>query len=186
MEEVIKNIDKSWTLFLDRDGVINVRPVNDYVKTWDEFTFLPGVLSAFKVFSGIFDRILIVTNQQGIAKNLMTPRDLYVIHQNMMKEIIANGGRLDGIYYCPDMYNKPHHCRKPGIRMAKWAKRDFPEIEYHKSIMVGDTTNDMQFGRKLGMRTILIEDDPSQVDANLYDTNLPGLVDFSRMLSAIN
>ena len=119
MEEVIKNIDKSWTLFLDRDGVINVRPVNDYVKTWDEFIFLPGVLSAFKVFSGIFDRILIVTNQQGIAKNLMTPRDLYVIHQNMMKEIIANGGRLDGIYYCPDMYNKPHHCRKPGIRMAK-------------------------------------------------------------------
>ena len=52
--------------------------------------------------------------------------------------------------------------------------------------MVGDTTNDMQFGRKLGMRTILIEDDPSQVDANLYDTNLPGLVDFSRMLSAID
>ncbi|HWB62438.1 MAG TPA: hypothetical protein VG603_02930, partial [Chitinophagales bacterium] len=59
------NIDKNWTLFLDRDGVINLLYPNDYVKKWDEFYFLEGVLDALKKLSGIFRRIIIVTNQQG-------------------------------------------------------------------------------------------------------------------------
>ena len=69
----IGKIDKSWTLFLDRDGVINVRLIDDYVKNINEFEFLPGVLEAFKIFSEKFGRIIIVTNQQGVGKGLMVP-----------------------------------------------------------------------------------------------------------------
>ncbi len=186
MEEIKQKIDKSWTLFLDRDGVINVRPYHDYVKSWDAFEFLPGVKEAFKKLSTIFDRIIIVTNQQGIGKNLMKPRDLFVIHENMKKEVEEFGGRIDAIYYCPDLYTKSNHCRKPGIRMAKWAKRDFPEIKYKKSIMVGDTSNDMRFGRKVGMKTVFIRSEPEDVDKNLYDAQFNSLFDFATSFSAID
>ena len=186
MEEIRKNLDKSWTLFLDRDGVINVRPYQDYVKIWDEFEFLPEVTTALKILAHRFERIVIVTNQQGIAKNLMTPRDLYIIHENMKKEIVSTGGRIDAIYYCPDHYTKPNHCRKPGIRMAKWAKRDFPEINFSKSIMVGDTTNDMRFGRKVDMKTVLIDDNTSEVDVVLVDYAFSSLIEFAESISAID
>jgi histidinol-phosphate phosphatase family protein len=179
MKELIKKIDNSWSLFLDRDGVINVRPYNDYVKSWDEFTFLPGVTGALEILAPVFDRIFIVTNQQGIGKNLMTPRDLYVIHQKMLSEINANKGRIDAIYYCPDLYTKPNHCRKPGIRMARWAKRDYPEVHYRKSIMVGDTANDMRFGRKLGMKNVFVGDEPIEEDKKLYDFRFSGLAEFA-------
>lgn len=184
MENKLEGIDHSWTLFLDRDGVINVRPMNDYVKKWSEFEFLPGVTDAIKILSSLFPRILIVTNQQGIGKDLMTPRDLYVIHENMKKEINSHDGRIDEIYYCPDLYTKSNHCRKPGIRMARWAKRDFPEIDFKKSIMVGDTSNDMLFGRKMKMHTVLIGN-PSEVKESLVDQNFSSLIEFADSLSAI-
>ncbi|MDB5283955.1 MAG: family hydrolase, partial [Bacteroidota bacterium] len=84
-------IDKSWTLFLDRDGVINLHYPNDYVKTWDEFYFLEGVLDAFKDLSSIFRRVILVTNQQGVGKELMSHEDLGFIHGEMLKEIRKYG-----------------------------------------------------------------------------------------------
>ena len=65
-------IDRGWTLFLDRDGVINRRIVDDYVKSWDQFKFLPGVPDAIKRLAGVFGRIIVVSNQQGIGIGLMT------------------------------------------------------------------------------------------------------------------
>ena len=81
MTFTLPKIDKSWTLFLDRDGVINKKLENDYVKTIDEFEFLPQVLEAIKQFSSHFQKIVIVTNQQGISKKLMTENDLEKVHQ---------------------------------------------------------------------------------------------------------
>ena len=87
--------DKTWTLFLDRDGVINRRLVDAYVRNWQEFAFEEGVLEAIKRFSEIFGRTFVVTNQQGIAKELMTEADLQVVHQQMIGEIERVGGRID-------------------------------------------------------------------------------------------
>ena len=92
------DIDKTWTLFLDRDGVINLHYPNDYVKNWDEFYFLEGVLDAIKLLSNIFKRIIIVTNQQGVGKELMTREDLDFIHAEMLKEVRKHGGRIHAIY----------------------------------------------------------------------------------------
>ena len=152
-------IDKTWTLFLDRDGVINVRLIDDYVKNINEFEFLPGVLEAFKIFAEKFGRIVIVTNQQGVGKGLMTLQDVDSIHDFMKKEIEAQKGRIDAIYVCPQLKSDPNNFRKPSPKMAYMAQHDFPEIDLEKSIMIGDSNSDIEFGRNAGMYTILIGDE---------------------------
>src|SRR3954468_20943812 len=92
-------IDKSWTLFLDRDGVINHEKKEDYVLNWNEFRFYDGVTSALKTLSNLFGTIVMVTNQRGVGKGVMTESDLAVIHTNMLSTITENAGRLDKIYY---------------------------------------------------------------------------------------
>lgn len=150
MEKKIK-IDETWTLFLDRDGVINKKIPNGYVLQWDEFEFLPHVLGALRFFGQIFGRIVIVTNQQCVGKELITKDGLNEIHELMLAEITEAGGRIDKVYFCPDLAEKEPPCRKPEVGMALWAKRDFPEIDFNKSVMVGDSLTDMRFGLSLGM-----------------------------------
>jgi len=150
------SFDKEWTLFLDRDGVINERMVDDYVKTASEFDFLPGVLQAIKIFTGIFGNILIVTNQQGIGKGIMTEADLEKIHNAMKYSILVQGGKIGGIYYSPYLARDNHVTRKPNPGMALQAKEDFPDTDFSKSVMVGDTENDIEFGKRLGMITVHI------------------------------
>jgi len=152
------------TLFLDRDGVINKHLPDDYVKNWDEFEFLPGVLNALAILSDIFDCIIIVTNQRGVGKGLMNEDDLKTIHERMLFEIKINNGRVDRIYYCTDV-DKESLNRKPNSGMAFKAKNDFPNIDFKRSIMVGDSLSDMVFGTKLGMKTVLI-DTNSNVNPN--------------------
>jgi len=107
------NIDKHWTLFLDRDGVINRKLDNDYVKHWIEFEFLEGVLDALKYLKPIFGKIVVVTNQQGIGKGLYTIEDLELIHKNMLYEIDYHGGRIDKVYFSPYLSSQNHPSRKP-------------------------------------------------------------------------
>ena len=152
-------IDKSWTLFLDRDGVINVRLIDDYVKNIGEFEFLPGVLDAFKIFAEKFGRIIIVTNQQGVGKGIMTMHDVDEVHAFMEKEIENRKGRIDAIYVCPQLKTDPNNFRKPSPKMAFMAQHDFPEIDFEKSIMIGDSGSDIEFGKNAGMNTILIGDE---------------------------
>lgn len=150
------NIDKSWALFLDRDGVINKRLIDDYVKNLEEFEFLAGVPEAISEFSEIFGRIFIVTNQRGISRNIMTEADLNIVHKYMLNEISNAGGKIDKIYFCPHDRNTGCGCRKPDTGMALNAKQDFPEIDFNKSIMVGDSSSDIQFGKNAGMLTIKV------------------------------
>lgn len=149
--------DASWTLFLDRDGVINERLPGAYIKDWDDFQFTSGTLEAFARFNQIFSRVFIVTNQQGIGKGLMTQADVNVLHQKLEAAIITHGGRIDGIYTCPDLATQPDNCRKPNPALALQAQADFPEVDFKKSVMVGDSISDIQFGQQLRMRTVLID-----------------------------
>jgi len=87
---LLSRIDKSWTLFLDRDGVINERIVGDYVRNISQFKFIPGTIEALKILRKIFGRIIIVTNQRGIARGLMTEEDLISIHDYMLNELRQN------------------------------------------------------------------------------------------------
>lgn len=156
------NIDKSWTLFLDRDGVINKKLENDYVKHWIEFEFLEGSIDAIKYLSSLFGKLVVVTNQQGIGKRLYRTEDLELIHKNMLYEIAYHGGNIDKVYFSPYLNSENHPTRKPGIGMALQAKNDFPEIDFNKSIIVGDSMSDMEFGRNAGMKTVFISEEAKQ------------------------
>ncbi len=169
-------IDKNWTLFLDRDGVINEKYENDYVKNWNEFNFIPGSLNAICILSKIFERIIIVTNQRGVGKGLMKEQDLITIHEKMEEKIRLNSGRINKIYYCTALSDNDEY-RKPNIGMAKLAKFDFPEIDFEKSIIVGDSNSDMVFGDKLNMKKILISKDAQNFDFHMKFNSLD---DFSR------
>ena len=78
------DINNSWTLFLDRDGVINHESEDDYIRDWRSFRFLPGVIESFNIFSTVFKRIFIVTNQKGVGKGLMTESDLAEINKGLL------------------------------------------------------------------------------------------------------
>ncbi|MBX2930839.1 MAG: HAD family hydrolase [Chitinophagaceae bacterium] len=151
----LKSINPSWTLFLDRDGVINHEKDGSYIFNWQEFHFYDGVKEALHILNKHFDTIVMVTNQRGVGKKLMTENDLNNIHQNMLEEINKAGGRIDKIYYCSDIENTSPN-RKPNHGMALQAKKDFAAIDFSKSIMVGNKLSDMQFGRNAGMHTVFV------------------------------
>ena len=149
------DITHDWTLFLDRDGVINIEKKEDYIRKWVEFEFYKESLEALPILANKFKSIVIVTNQKGIGKGLMTHEDLAFIHQNMVDKISEVGGRIDHIFYCPDLDNNAPN-RKPQPGMAFQAKQQFPHIKLEESIMVGNRTSDMNFGRNAGLNTVFL------------------------------
>lgn len=175
-------IEKGWTLFLDRDGVINEELPGDYVRRTADFRFTNGAEEAIAALSGLFSRICIVTNQRGVGKGLMSEADLEAVHQYMIRGIEQAGGRIDKIYYCTDLDNSSEN-RKPQTGMALAAKKDFPEIDFTRSVMIGNTRSDMQFGRTIGAFTIFIPSTQPQ----LADTSNP-LIDavFDHLKAAAN
>jgi len=157
------------TLFLDRDGVINKKIDNDYVRNWEQFEFLPNVIDALKILNKLFDKIIIVTNQRGIGRGLMSEDDLNNIHEKMLTVLNKEGIKIDKIYYCPHDYEKEVcNCRKPKIGMALQAKKDFPDIDFNDSVMVGDSISDIEFGKKSGMKSFLIANKSSDFQ-DLYE-----------------
>ena len=144
------------TLFLDRDGVINKKLERRYVRNWQEFEFMPNALLAIKILSNKFERIIVVTNQQGIGKALMTIDELSVLHELMKKEIIENGGKIDKIYFCPHLEKENCDCRKPAIGMIKRAIKDFPTLNLKQTFLVGDSPSDIEAGERAGIKTVKV------------------------------
>lgn len=143
------------TLFLDRDGVVNDEIRDGYVLRPEMFHFSEGVLAALPLLAKRFDRIVMVTNQRCIGRGLLSLEGLQEIHTQMLQQIEQHGGRIDKIYFCPDLDNSSP-CRKPATGMGLQAQQDFPEIDFAASVMVGNTLSDMQFGKSLGMQTVFI------------------------------
>jgi D-glycero-alpha-D-manno-heptose 1-phosphate guanylyltransferase len=151
----LSSIDGSWTLFLDRDGVINHEKAMDYIRNPSEFRFIDGAPEAIAAFASVFGRILVVTNQKGIGRGLMTESDLADIHRHMLAGIGEAGGRVDRIYHCPDTETESP-CRKPNPGMGLRAMGDYPEIRSDRCLMVGNTMGDMGFGRAIGAWTVFL------------------------------
>jgi D-glycero-D-manno-heptose 1,7-bisphosphate phosphatase len=174
----LTNIDKSWTLFLDRDGVINIEKHLDYIHTWDEFKFYDGAKVAIKIFTEKFNRVIVVTNQKGVAKGVTNEDNLRLIHSNMIAEVEKVGGKIDAVYYCPDM-ESPN--RKPNPGMGLQAIKDFADIDVSKAIMVGNTLSDMGFGRNLGVKNIFLTTTRPEVDTShqSIDAVYPSLIAFA-------
>jgi histidinol-phosphate phosphatase family protein len=149
-------IGPGWTLFLDRDGVINERIFNNYVLEWGAFHFTEGLLANAAQIGAAFEHIVVVTNQQCIAKGLLSEQALNDIHQNMCNELQSAGMHIDIVLAATEFKNGQAQRRKPNTKMAFEAQEAFPNIDFQKSIMVGDTNTDILFGKKLGMYTVLV------------------------------
>jgi D-glycero-alpha-D-manno-heptose 1-phosphate guanylyltransferase len=150
-------IDKSWTLFLDRDGVFNHQIIDDYVKQVHELKIIDGVPQAIADFTKLFGKLLVVTNQQGIGKKLMSVDDMHHLNGYIENLIETYGGKLDKIYFAPQLREEGSNYRKNGTGMGLHAKHDYPEIDFSKSILIGDSESDIDFGIKLGMKTIMLK-----------------------------
>lgn len=153
------------TLFLDRDGVINKRIPGSYVIHPNQFEFLPGALEAIQYFNTQFDRVVVVTNQQGVEKGIFSETALQLVHEYMLAGIKAAGGKIDNVYACTKLAKDNPPCRKPNTGMGLQAKEDFPDIDFEQSVMVGDSVSDMEFGQRLGMKTVLIATKEEELEA---------------------
>ena len=151
----LTHVDRHWTLFLDRDGVINEEKEDSYIFHYGEFRFYDQVKEALRIFASVFGRIVVVTNQRGVGRGLMSAEELEIIHDKMLAEVVLAGGRIDRIYYA-DSLDDTHPHRKPNPGMALAAQADFPEIDLRRALMVGNNLSDMEFGRNAGMYTIYL------------------------------
>ncbi len=142
-------------VFLDRDGVINERRLDDYVRSPDQLRFVPGSLDQLARLTRAGYHIVVVSNQQGIGKGLFTWRDLDEVTAAVRTAVEEAGGRIDAFYYCPHLDEEGCECRKPRPGLLLRAAH---ELSIHPSdtYMVGDRMSDVIAGHAAGCKTILI------------------------------
>jgi D-glycero-D-manno-heptose 1,7-bisphosphate phosphatase len=146
------------TVFLDRDGVLNEKaPEGEYVWRWQHFRILDGVPDAIAQLNHAGIRVIVVTNQRGVALGLYNRADVAALHAEFQKLLGEHGARIDAFYVCPHGHGDCN-CRKPLPGLFEQAAAEFPEIRAQSSVMIGDSLVDIEFGRGLGMKTILIGD----------------------------
>jgi D-glycero-D-manno-heptose 1,7-bisphosphate phosphatase len=159
-----------WTVFLDRDGVINRRIDGDYVRTWADFHFLPGAIDAIVRLSVAGPRILVVTNQAGVGKGHMSLADLGEIHRAMGDSVARRGGRIDGVFACPHTPAAGCNCRKPATGLGTQAIAAHPDVDLVRSVVVGDSASDMAFAHALGARAVLVGGTDADRAADRHDS----------------
>ena len=152
-----KNPSKCKAIFIDRDGVINVNRY-DYVKSWDEFEYLPGAKDAIKLVNGTDRLLIVITNQSPIGRGIFTHETLNEIHKQLLKELSEHGCHIDAIYYCPHHPDDGCDCRKPKPGLILRAAKDL-NIDLSTSWMLGDSDSDMAAGRAAGCQVIKVTPD---------------------------
>jgi D-glycero-D-manno-heptose 1,7-bisphosphate phosphatase len=171
-------VDSTWSLFLDRDGVINERIWDGYVLNYNQFQFRDGTLEAFSRFKTIFKYTFIVTNQQCVGKGIITFEELESIHSKMCDQIIENQGEITDIFIATEIKNSAPFRRKPSTLMGQEAKEKYLDLDFAKSIMIGDTDSDIQFGKDLGMKTVrVMSKEKKEIEADVNITDLKHFVE---------
>ena len=160
-------------VFLDRDGVI-CRDRADYVKSWEEFRFIPGVKAALRKLREAGITVLVITNQSVINRGIVTREVLEGLHRRMVREVARSGGEISGIYYCPHRPDEGCDCRKPGTALLKKAARDH-RLNLNHCVLLGDTLKDLEAGRGVGCRTILVQTGQGRETlSKLFQMDYPG------------
>jgi D-glycero-D-manno-heptose 1,7-bisphosphate phosphatase len=154
----------SGAIFLDRDGVINRKPADgDYIREWAQFDFLPGAIEALRRLAAHGrGPLVVVSNQRGVARGLMTRSAVDDIHRRMSEALSAHGVTLAGIYVCPHEIGVCA-CRKPGVGLFLEAVRDDPTIELRRSAVVGDSLSDLEAGSRIGADVFAVSPDPARL-----------------------
>jgi len=154
--ELVRKVQK--TLFLDRDGVVNVE--KNYLYKKEDFAFIDGIIELVKHFRSLGYLVVVVTNQSGIARGYYTKEQFLELTSWMEKEFEKQGTKIDRVYFCP------HHpdisgecaCRKPKPGMLLQAAKEL-DIDLTNSIMVGDKERDIEAGVNAGLHVTYLFDE---------------------------
>ncbi|MDF1696801.1 MAG: HAD-IIIA family hydrolase [Saprospiraceae bacterium] len=149
-------INEDWTLFISRDGVLTQSLKKGFISSVDELIFKPNVLENIGPLTTLFKNIILVTNQEAIGQGFLTHQQLAHVHTALLEQLNFFGGRIDEIYYCPDELHFDSVNRMPNPGLAWQAKKDFPSINFRKSVMIGSSDAEIQFGKNLKMCTVKI------------------------------
>ena len=162
-------------------------PEGRYVTRWSEFDPLPGVAEAIVLMNRAGLRVIVVSNQRGIALGLYTVDDVYQIHAALQLFLQSQGAHIDAFYFCP--HDKMQcNCRKPLPGLFHQACADFPDIDATTSIMIGDSLSDIEFAHRLGISAVFIEGYPAHqkpaadTARQLADACFPSLLEATQAL----
>jgi D-glycero-D-manno-heptose 1,7-bisphosphate phosphatase len=150
---VRERADAEWCLFVDRDGVINRRVVGGYVRSWSEFSFVPGAVEALVRLALWAPHVVVVTNQQGVGKGVMSDADLDEVHARMLEVLAVAGATVDAVLVCPHLASAGCACRKPSPGLARAWLAEHRACDGALSVMLGDSDSDMVMARRLGDET---------------------------------
>lgn len=141
--------------FFDRDGTINVD--TGYVHRIEEFQFIDGIPEFIKKWNDWGYKVIVVTNQAGIARGYYTEDDMHKLHAYMNEELAQIGAHVDAFYFCPHHpdFTGACHCRKPEPGMFEQAIKDW-DIDVTQSIMFGDRQSDIEAAEKCGIKGYLV------------------------------
>jgi len=140
-------------VFLDRDGVLILD--TSYPGDPEKIVFLSKIGEAVRSLNQKGFKVIVVTNQSGVARGFFPEENVRKIHDKIEKKLKADGARIDKFYYCPHHPDDDCDCRKPRIGMLLQAKKDF-DLDFKQSYMIGDSLKDMESGKKVGCKTILL------------------------------
>jgi len=156
-------------IFIDRDGTINVNV--EYLDNPEDFQMYPGVGEGIKLLKDSGYKIIIITNQSGLARGYFSEETLDKIHERMKKELYEKGATIDGIYICPHHPDENCDCRKPKTGLLEKAITDF-NIDPEKSYFIGDRMLDVEAGHKIGAKTALVPEDKEKVSIEMKESDI--------------
>ncbi len=146
---------KEKIIFVDRDGVINVDPIGDYIKSWKDFRFETGALEGLKKLSDAGLGIIIISNQAGIGDGVYPESNLRDIHARMLKAFKEAGIQIKGSHYCLHGKNAGCKCRKPETGLFEAAVQGL-SYDPRKTFFIGDKATDVEAGKRFGIRTLFV------------------------------
>ena len=156
-------------VFIDRDGTINVN--YGYINNPNDFKMYPSVAKGIKLLKKNGFKIIIITNQSGISRGYFSEKSLEEIHEKMKKELSKEDAKVDAIYYCPHHPDEKCNCRKPKPGMLETAIKDF-DIDIENSYIIGDRMLDVEAGRAVGCKTVLVPEDKVIVKKEMAESDI--------------
>lgn len=163
-------------IFIDRDGVINVDPIGDYIKRWEDFKFEKGALEALRQISGAGYEIILISNQAGVGDGIFQESAFQNIHENMMRVLTENKIRILSSHFCLHGKNAGCKCRKPEIGLFLEATKNL-EFNKQNTYFIGDKATDIEAGKRFGLKTIFVltghgKNDQSQLKGKLIPDHM--------------
>lgn len=149
---------QSPAILVDRDGVVNERIFGSYIAQWSEFRFIVGMIAALASLSELGVPMIVVSNQAGVGKGIVSEDSLEEITRNFVSEVTSHGARIDAVYYCPHRPHEGCSCRKPAPGLLGQAARDF-NLDLKRSIFIGDTESDLRAADAVGCAFIQLSPD---------------------------